>query len=208
MRPWLTLAALAVAATLAPGAAALAADRAALGDGALWRLWTGPLRHADPAHLTRDLLGLLGLAVMMRGRLAARTTGWLIALALPLPVVGALLGDATLTGYYGLSGLVHALCVVALADLAATRPRWALPLALAMGAKLWFELTTGGLWVPLDGTRPAVWGHAAGVALGVVFAVGSHRLRARSPSGAASERGERDTAAQVSDSCFQPTHLA
>lgn len=183
MRPWLALAALAVAATLASDGigGALAADRGALGAGELWRLWTGPLRHADPAHLTRDLLGLLGLAVMMRGRLGARATGGLIALGLPLPVIGALVGDGTLAGYYGLSGLVHALCVVALADLAATHPRWALPLAVALGAKLWFELTTGTLWVPLDGTRPAVWGHAAGVALGVSTAAALSRRRYFAP---------------------------
>lgn len=180
MRPWIALAGLATALTLWP-VSALDADRALLG-GAPWRLWTGPLRHADLGHLARDLAGLLGLAALLRGRMGHRATALLVGLGLPLPVLGALAGDPTLGGYLGLSGLVHGLCAVALLDLAASRPRWALALGGLLAGKLAFEAVSGHLLVPMSGHRPAVWGHVAGAAVGLLVGLDA-RLSGRRGSG-------------------------
>ncbi len=182
MRPWLAVAGLATALTLWP-VSGLDADRALLG-AAPWRLWTGPLRHADLGHLARDLAGLLGLAVLLRGRMTRRETALLIGLGLPLPVLGALAGDPTLGGYLGLSGLVHGLCVVALLDLAASRPRWAVALGGLLLGKLACEAVSGHLLIPMNGHRPAVWGHVAGAAAGLLVGLDA-RLSGR--------RGSADT---------------
>ncbi len=187
MRLWFLVAGLCVWATLL-SVDGLAADRS-LTAAEPWRLWTGPLRHADGAHLLRDLSGLLPLVVFLRARLGptAPTTVALLALGLPLPVLATFAGDPGATGYYGVSGLVHALCVLALFDLARQRLGWALLLGAALAAKLGFELSTGALWVPLDGGRPAVWGHAAGVALGVVIGLVQARRSADTEQRAAGD---------------------
>jgi len=178
VRIWLLIAALSVIATLVWPLPLLEADRAWL-MAQPWRLWTGPLRHGDPGHLLRDLSGLLGLAALMRGRLQPRQTLALVALGLPLPVIGALVGDPPAAGYYGVSGLVHALCALAVVDLARARPWWALLPGLALASKLAFELSTGTLWFALQSGRPAVWGHLTGAALGLAIA---HRALA-TPAG-------------------------
>lgn len=190
MGVWFLLAGLCVAATLWP-VDGLTAERA-LALAEPWRLWTGPLRHADAGHMLRDLSGFVPLVLLLRDRLTPRRTAALLALGLPLPVLATFAGDAGAGGYYGVSGLVHALGALALLDLGRRRPGWGLVLAAALAAKLAFELSTGALWMPLSGGRPAVWGHAAGVALGL--GVGGFTLagRRRAPSAAEEQPAASD----------------
>lgn len=102
-----------------------------------WRIFTGSLVHASWGHLIRDGALVIVVGAAYEARLAAAWP-WVIALGLaapPLVVIAG--GDA---GYYGLSGLAHAMLAAALADELARRRHPALvALAIAFAIKLAYE---------------------------------------------------------------------
>ncbi len=102
--PALLLIAAASAASLAPGAFLL--EREALGQGEVWRLWTGHLVHHTAWHFVFDV----GVAVFLL-LLVQRPWAWLV---LP-PIVGGavLVARPDLVSYAGLSGVLHGLTVLA-----------------------------------------------------------------------------------------------
>lgn len=183
MRPWtvatVTLAAVATACALSPAlagiTAALIADPEAVAAGQWWRLATGPLIHGNAGHLAVDagVLLVVGLAYERRLGLA-----WpaLILIGLVVPTAAVLIADPGLTGYYGTSGLTHALlAAVILHELRGPARRWAAIAGLALIAKLVFELSAGPIVpVPLDpGARQVPLAHLAGVLVACV-AVGAN----------------------------------
>lgn len=180
--PWLTLASVILAALLwlsaGPAPDALIYDRAALAQGEWWRWLTGHLVHSDADHALWDIaaLGLIGLLLEGHGRLR-------MALA---ALAGLLAVDACLwwclpelERYCGLSGLLNALFVVALADLWRRHP--VVPLvALGLIVKLAIELATRQSLV-LDMAWASVpEAHVAGCLGGLVF-LWAERLSRRSP---------------------------
>lgn len=145
--PWLSavMAMLAAGlwAALGPAAPELVFDRSAIAAGEIWRLVTGHLVHGDARHAMWDIgaLAIIGCAMEERGRrriLAAAAAG--------IVVVDAWLWWflPELERYCGLSGMLNALFVVALADLWQACRHPAVPLvALLLLAKLAAEISSG-----------------------------------------------------------------
>ncbi len=170
--PWLTGLAVAIAAglwlTQGPVPEALVFDRLAIADGEWWRLFTGHWVHSDGEHAFWDIA-----ALAVAGALVEGGGRWRLALA---AVAGGLAVDATiwwwlpeLQRYCGLSGLLHALFALALADL---WQRTRQPVVLAVGAilagKLLLELVAGRSLL-LDPSWPGVpLAHLAGLAGGLL----------------------------------------
>jgi membrane associated rhomboid family serine protease len=137
----------ATAASLSPSGRALADALVADGRVAIepWRLATGPLVHATWWHLARDAALVLALGLVYEERLGARWP-WIVALGLVAPPLAVIAGGDA--GYYGLSGLAHAMIAAALAcELEARRGRArAVVAAIAMlfAAKVVYEAAAGG----------------------------------------------------------------
>lgn len=180
--PWLTLAGLALAVGLwllaGPAPGALVYDRAALAQGEGWRWLTGHLVHSDAGHALWDIaaLGLIGLMLEGHGRrhLALAALAGLLAVDAALwwclPEIGR---------YCGLSGLLNALFVVALADLWHRHPLVPL-VALGLILKLAVELATRQSLL-LDMAWPSLpEAHVAGCIGGLAF-LALERLSRRSP---------------------------
>jgi rhomboid family GlyGly-CTERM serine protease len=158
-----------VYAWLGPAPATWVYDRVALAHGELWRGLTAHWIHGDNGHLLWNLLGgaVLGALVEQGGRRRL-----LLALLAGMLAVDAGLGWGLpeLQRYCGLSGVLNALMLVALADLwTASRSPWVLGVAAALAMKLTAEtlldraLLTHTLW-------PSVpWVHVAGMLGGAVF---------------------------------------
>lgn len=179
----------AIAATLgADGwARALIADRAAIADGEVWRLVTGPLVHADLGHLARDVLTLLVLGLGW-GRRLGRDFGPFLAIGIAASCAAAFV-DPTVGRVFGLSGATHALLVAVLLlereparqrGRAATALWWTL--LTMVGLKVGAELVTGQLLFGVGDLGPAVWSHVAGCGLGAAYGL------ARWPRGACCAR--------------------
>jgi len=184
--PWtLALAVAALAATLlaiaAPGptTSRLIADAAAIRDGQLWRLLTGPLVHATWGHLARDLAVCLIIGAGYEPTLRPIWPALGVA-ALILPTAAV-----TLTGdwsaYFGLSGLSHAWIAAALVHehhstrplLRRTRYRACLHAAsLAFAAKLVYEAITATPLFPMDlgpTIRQVPLAHLTGAVIGATL---------------------------------------
>lgn len=128
---------------LGPAPESLVFDRVAIAEGEGWRLVTGHLVHCDGRHALWDIgaLALIGWLMEHQGR-------WRMA-----QVVGAglLAVDATLwwgipelERYCGLSGMLNAIFVVALADLWRLHRHPVFPLTgLLLGLKLAVEMEAG-----------------------------------------------------------------
>ena len=171
-RPWVTLAltAAALAIFFLPATApALVFRRTAIGQGQLWRLWTGHWVHYSAGHLLWDLL-VFAAAGLWLERIAPRAARWFLLLAPPFISGLLLLGDPRLYLYAGLSGVASGL-VVLLSMIQLRRdtrsPAWFWPaVLLVVMAKLVLEsLRSTALFVPLDaGVRPVPLAHLGGVA--------------------------------------------
>jgi rhomboid family GlyGly-CTERM serine protease len=94
--------------------AAFVLERGALAHGEWWRLWTCHLVHASRAHFLLDVGAALVLVPFVRARAACFV---LVGLA-PLVGAGALALSPQIGSYGGLSGLLHALTLLAAFDLA------------------------------------------------------------------------------------------
>jgi rhomboid family GlyGly-CTERM serine protease len=160
------------------GRLALRYDRAALGAGEYWRLFSGHLVHLSLRHALVNLLGLILLWALFERDYSA--TQWLlIVLASILAIdAGLWLGDKTVAWYVGSSGALHG--VMAAGTLAHLRRRepdgWVLALILA--GKLLYEQRAGPL--PFSGRADVVVdAHLFGVLGGLAAAL---PLRPRRPS--------------------------
>lgn len=171
----LAIVAAAVLAGLFPGAAALLEyDRAAVAGGELWRLVTGHLTHLSREHLLWDVLTFAVLAAACERRGRARLVATLALSALAIPAALFVL-EPGLGVYRGLSGLDMALAGLLGATEARKGSRWAVVVLLALGAKLAYELATGGaLFVALEGAETVPLAHAVGAGVGIC--VGLWRL--------------------------------
>jgi hypothetical protein len=179
------IAALAVASAFSPVlAAAWRGDRAALLAGEGWRLWTAHLAHFSASHALWSGLAWLGAAAWLE---RADRAAWLalIGLGAPLVTLSALLGDAAMIRYGGLSGLACAPVAwwggALWRDERAPRRRRAGGAALlgllaakclgdfgsAEGVALLARFSPG-----LGEVRVAAWAHVAGAGLGVAGAWG------------------------------------
>jgi rhomboid family GlyGly-CTERM serine protease len=177
--PWATatVAVIAVGVALVPAwAPALLYDRAGIGRGEWWRLWSGHLVHFGPAHLAWNLAVLLP-AGLWAERIAALRTRLLLTLAPPAMAIVLLIGLPDLARYSGLSGLASAL----LAFLACTQLRrakgdrwfWWSVLGLLLG-KIGAEVfSVHPLFARFatDDVQPVPLAHAAGLGVAVLMAL-------------------------------------
>ena len=191
--PWFSSLAAAIAAALwlllGPAPAALVFDRTAIADGELWRLVTGHLVHSDSEHAFWDIGALALIACLTAGQ------GWrreAIAAGAGLLAVNACLwwGLPALERYCGLSGVLNALIVVALADLWRRERHPVFPAAaLLLALKLAAETATGQT-VFLNPEWPGVpLAHFAGCLGGLAFLILDSALRSRPAHRGESGRG-------------------
>src|SRR5262249_40581548 len=103
------LVALAVAASLLPGAAAwLQYDRVAISDGELWRVVTGHFVHWSGEHLFWDVLALGVLGWLCEQEAPRRFLACLAVSAVAIPAI-LWFAEPRMAAYRGLSGLDSAL---------------------------------------------------------------------------------------------------
>jgi rhomboid family GlyGly-CTERM serine protease len=188
--PWrsLALAAAALVAAAAPGALSLLQlDRGALLGGEAWRLVTGHLVHASPAHLWWDVLPLVAIGFLFEQALRRRF--WIALAASTFTVsLGLLLLDPALGAYCGLSGVLNALWVAgallaARAEERDGRRHWALVYRTCVLAGLAKVAAEAWLGVPLLtggsdlGAHPVPLAHALGALGGLAALVPSRPRR-------------------------------
>jgi len=169
----------------------LSMDRAALGNGEFWRVWTGPLVHNSLPHLLLSLTGLVVLQQMFGEELQA--VFWAPAYAVISTVIGVcwLLFDEVswlpYGGYdsvVGLSAILHGLFAYA-ACLAMRRDRLlASGVLLIIGIKIVWEhlfgpseLSAGIIDMPVAATTH-VYGYAGGLGLGAIATLTRRMIRA------------------------------
>lgn len=177
--PWLTGLLVAAAAglwfALGPAPEALVYDRAAIAGGEVWRLVTGHLVHCDSRHALWDIaaLALIGWLMESQGRRPMALAAGAGILAVDAGLWWAM---PELERYCGLSGMLNALFVVALAELWRLHRHPAFPVAgLLLGVKLAIE-TTSGQTVLLDTLWPGVpLAHVAGCLGGLLILVQEKR---------------------------------
>ena len=185
-RPTITIAiaALAVVATATHGlGGVLVADAHAIAGGDAWRVVTGPLVHATATHLAWDVAVLLALGLAFEVRLG-RAWPLAIAVGLGVPTL-AVLATEPVAGYYGLSGVTHALAGAAAVHVLTGRST-ALERALiaALVAKLAWELAgpATGIGPGLGaGVREVPVAHLAGVLAGACAGLVAVRRRDDEP---------------------------
>lgn len=184
--PWVTGLLLAATAGLwlyfGPAPEALVFDRTTLARGEWWRWLSGHLVHSDAPHALWDIaaLGLIGGLMERNGRLRMAAAGLAGLVAVNVCLMWCL---PQLERYCGLSGMLNALFVVALADLWRLRRHPAIPLAgLILIMKLALEMATHQSLVA-DLRWPSVpEAHLAGCVGGLAFlAVERLSRRARCP---------------------------
>jgi membrane associated rhomboid family serine protease len=154
----------ATAASLSPSGRALV--DALVADGRIafepWRIFTGPLVHATWWHLARDVALVLALGLVYEERLGARWP-WIVGLGLALPPLAVIVGGDA--GYYGLSGLAHAMIAAALAcEFEARRGRGRAivgAIAALFAVKVVYEAIAGG-----SAAGASILPHSAWLALG------------------------------------------
>ena len=148
----------------------LGLERAALGRGELWRLWTGHWIHFSASHLGWNLVVLLAAGSWLEHR----RPGWLLRhtlVAAPLVSLVLLVAEPAMRVYGGLSALatsvVTLLALVQLQSRRADRPLWTALLLLVAGKIIYDAGHASALFSRFDapGVRPSVFAHAAGAAL-------------------------------------------
>jgi rhomboid family GlyGly-CTERM serine protease len=171
--PWFSGLWLAVATALwlllGPAPESLVFDRAAIGSGEAWRLITGHLVHSDGQHALWDIgaLAIIGSLMERHGKVRMALAGGTGILAVNACLLWYL---PEFDRYCGLSGMLHAMFAVTLADLWLRHRHPAFPCsALVLCIKLMVEIATGQSLV-LDTQWPSVpLTHLAGGLGGLVF---------------------------------------
>ncbi len=159
-------------------------DRAALGAGESWRLWTGHWVHFSTSHLLWNLAVLLAAGAWLEraqpGRLLRHTL-----VAAPLVSLTLLNAEPALQSYGGLSALATSVVtLLALTQLAAgraDRPLWTALLLFVAGKCLYDFGHTHTLFSRFDSpaVRPSVFAHAAGAGIAFLLWLAWHRHEAR-----------------------------
>ncbi len=166
----------------AGGIASLAWDRGRLEDGELWRLLTGHLVHANPAHLYMNLAGLTLVLLVFGNTLEAKT--WAVVLLVAALCVSGvlLLAGPWPETYVGSSGVLHATFAAPLIVEASRSNRIAAALFAALWVKVALETAVGGSAVTenLIGMEVATVAHLAGALSGTI--VGGYVRLARRKS--------------------------
>jgi rhomboid family GlyGly-CTERM serine protease len=173
--PFLLLGLAASVATLWPDAFLL--TREGLANGEVWRLWTGHLVHASGAHFLIDVGA--GLVLLFLAR-EWKFLFW----AAPIASLAIFAAEPGLTGYCGLSGLLHGWTILAAARVAADRRAGAARLAaallaIAVFAKAAYEATLGlSLFTTDDsmGVATVQAAHFIGAVLGALNWIGRLRM--------------------------------
>lgn len=139
---FIAMAALLLAAAMAPDATLLQYDRAGLLNGQWWRLWSGHLVHIGNPHLLLNLCALIFLRFLFGPFFSSAT--WLTATLLIMPAIGlALLWTLPeLQWYRGFSGVLHALAALALS----AGPERHTRLTRLLLAALWVKVLTEHVW--------------------------------------------------------------
>lgn len=160
-------------------------ERAALADGAWWRLFSGQFAHLGLSHLALNLAGLVLVFAVVGEGLAGRD-GWLATLASALAVgLGLYWWQPDLAWYVGLSGLLHGLLVAGVLGSRSFRPVETAVWLVLIAAKLAWESWAGELpgTAALAGgpviTAAHLYGALGGALVGVLlrFATGQGRGR-------------------------------
>ena len=120
-------------------------DRAAIGHGEPWRLFTGNFVHLGMGHLLEDMAGLVLLWLLFEDVLP----GWRLLAVIgagALAVgVGLYLGDPQVDWYVGISGALDTLWAAGALGLIRRRDRFGWVLAAVLVAKLGYEQCFGAL---------------------------------------------------------------
>lgn len=164
----LVLLAVAVWAGLGPAPQALVFDRTAIAAGEIWRLVSGHFVHSDAAHAVWDIAALALIGLLLEDKRLP------VALAAGIAAVDACLwwGLPELERYCGLSGMLNALLVVALADLWRSHRHPAIPLAwVVLAGKLAAEAFMGQSLVVTTAWPGVPQAHLAGCLGGLVVAL-------------------------------------
>ncbi len=149
-------------------------ERAPLGQGELWRLWTAHWVHFSPSHLGWNLAALAATGAWLE---RARP-GWLwrhTLAAAPLISLILLAVEPAMRVYGGLSALatsvVTLLALVQLQERRADRPLWITLLLLVAGKIIYDAGHATALFSRFDlpGVRPSVFAHAAGAAVALAL---------------------------------------
>jgi rhomboid family GlyGly-CTERM serine protease len=166
----LSVAATVVAVTSAAVIDWVLADATGVSRGEWWRLLTGPLVHAGPAHLFIDVGVLLAVGLLYEPRLP-RAWPWLIGAGLVIPTAVVMAAIPDLQRYYGISGLTHSLlaAAVALEMFDPRRRLWAGLFGAALLGKVVWELAATAAVAPLAaGVEPVPLVHLVGLAVGAI----------------------------------------
>ncbi|HVR76529.1 MAG TPA: rhomboid family intramembrane serine protease [Planctomycetota bacterium] len=194
----LLVAALAVAASLAPPLGAILIDLRGLAGGSEpWRILTGQLVHGSLLHLLLNLLVFVPVAALRERRV--KTAGFLLEWAILAASVAAAvrLFHGDWSTFCGLSGVVYGLLILVLLDPgrrkqpagAAASRRWAHLAVLFLVLKSLAELAGGGWIIEQRGLENA---------LGVVYLAGSHVGGAAAGLAIAAARFQARAASQAS----------
>jgi len=133
---------------------ALRYDRAAILDGALWRLLTGQLVHLNWAHCLLNAAGWLVCAALLPDLFAGRWF-WLEVMIIAAGVgLGLLWLDPQLAYYAGLSGVIYGVLIRGALPSAGRDWRMAILLLLVVGRLAW------QLWVGTDAAQATMIGGA------------------------------------------------
>lgn len=148
-------------------------DRLAIGQGELWRLFTGNFAHLGWPHLAMNLAGLALVWLLFGSLYSAARWAWIIAASALGTGLCLYFADPEVIWYVGLSGALHGLFAAGgLADLT-VRPREAAVFLAAVTAKLAWEQYAG----PLPGSEETAGGpvlvqaHLYGAVSGVAAVV-------------------------------------
>lgn len=158
-------------------------DRAALADGAWWRLLSGQFAHLGLTHLVLNLSGLVLVFALVGEGLAGRK-GWLAATGSLLSVgLGLWWCQPELAWYVGLSGLLHGLLVAGVLASRHFGPVETAVWLVLIAAKLAWESWAGALpgTAALAGgpviTAAHLYGALGGALVGVALRLSSGRAR-------------------------------
>jgi rhomboid family GlyGly-CTERM serine protease len=147
-------------------------------DGSLWRLFTGQLIHNNFDHLFWDLLGFIVLGGIIESYSKA---GFTVSMVFSAAAVSfwMFMAERDFAIYYGLSGLLNGLLVVAVViKRKETGNNLYLWVLVVTAAKMIYEIATKSVFF-IDPSIPTIPGtHAAGFFAGIiVVVVFENRLR-------------------------------
>ena len=151
---------------------ALRFDRAAIADGAWWRLLSGNFVHLGAAHLGMNLAGLALVAVLVWERFDAAEWAATILLGSLAVGVGLYALNPDIGWYVGFSGTLHTLVVAGSIGDLRHYPRSAAALLALVAAKLVWEQLAGALpgSEATAGGRVVVDAHLYGALAGAALA--------------------------------------